>query len=149
MAPCGLVVLASLLLRGPDGQVAKVLQSCEGVRQGDPLAPLLFALSMKAIYGAVSEHGGGRVRLVAVHDDLTILGPPAQVARCHDLYKALTQEAGLSLQPRKSVALWVHGPLAQEHADWVRMAGVRLERNSIVLGSPVGGDVDQMRELAA
>ena len=82
-----------LLLRGSDGQVAGVLQSCEGVRQGDPLAPLLFALSMKSIYNTVSEHGGGRALLVAVHDDLTILGPPAEVARCHDLYKRLTQEA--------------------------------------------------------
>ena len=82
--------------------------------------------------------------MIAVHDDLTILGPPSEVARCHERYLHLTEAAGLRL----SVALWAHDPLPREFTEWLSAAGIRLEREALVLGSPVGVDRDRLMELA-
>ena len=136
------------LVRNSTGDIAHHLASAEGVRQGDPMAPLLFALSMHSIYGAVEAAGNGQVKLVAVHDDLTIIGPPAVALQCHDTYKRLAASAGLHLQAAKSQALWLHGAMSQDHALALDREGIPIVRNAIVLGSPIGDNPDQLQQLA-
>ena len=62
------------------GKVASVLASSEGVKQGDALASLLFALSMKSIYADSVK--GLNCHAVAVMDDIYFVGPPAECFCC-------------------------------------------------------------------
>jgi hypothetical protein len=68
-----------LWVKGANGDIIAKLESSNGVRQGDPLGSLLFALSMKHLYsGAMSAANSDLVTAVAVLDDITFVGEPSQ-----------------------------------------------------------------------
>ena len=91
----------------PDGR----LVSCSrGVRQGDPLSPLLFSAVMREATSALGpgapSFGGVEVGHVAYADDLVVLAtsPTELTARVERLQQRLSA-AGLSLNTGKSRAL--------------------------------------------
>ena len=63
-----------------NGKYVDTILSEEGVKQGDTLGSLLFALSMQRLYRRCKEGIPG-VTCVAVADDLNIFGSPESVSR--------------------------------------------------------------------
>ena len=91
-----------------DGSAVKdVLRSEQGVRQGDPLAPVAFAASMQHILAnAASNHPNILVR--AILDDITLVGPTADVLAAYADTKAALEREGLVVNAQKCSAVWCH-----------------------------------------
>ena len=79
--------------------------SAEGVVQGDPLASLMFALSMQPIYEKCIEDTDGQVRALAIQDDLYLMGDVEQVMQCLSKLKTLCGDSGLTLAVNKCQVL--------------------------------------------
>ena len=63
-----------LVMRNKEGALLELLESSNGVRQGDPIAAVLFAVSVQKVFKRAVAVGED-VRGVAVLDDLTFVGP--------------------------------------------------------------------------
>ena len=83
--------------------IAAELSSSEGVKQGDVLASLLFALSMKEHYAESIQ--GLECHSVAVMDDVYFFGPPIPTFNAFDRFNSRLPKAGLTLNVKKSQAL--------------------------------------------
>ena len=70
---------SSLLLPDSDGHV-HILKSQTGVRQGDPLGPLLFSLAIKPLVSRLKTDFADRNQLWAYLDDLFLVVPSAAAA---------------------------------------------------------------------
>jgi hypothetical protein len=92
-----------LLVYGKDRGLSKVILSQEGVQQGHPLGTLCYDMAVHSDYAAVqAEFRSRHVRLVAIHDDLTIVGPAAAAFAAFDSFASrLAARGDLELQPRK------------------------------------------------
>src|SRR5690606_20630543 len=86
------------------GKLVKIIQSTQGVRQGDPLSALLFALSMVKLYSNTGEFANARV--VAVQDDVYFLGPMhSVVAAWAHFNKEIAKGTGLTINKAKTSVL--------------------------------------------
>ena len=96
---------SSPLLLMNQGKVITVLNSEEGVKQGDNLGSLLFALSMKDIYSD-SIHGLD-CHAVSIMDNFYIFGTPLQAVKALTRFESAltTSHTGLTLNIDKSLAL--------------------------------------------
>jgi hypothetical protein len=97
----------SSLLVMDHGRVLRSFGSLEGVKQGDVLASLLFALSMKDIYA--SSVADLDCHAVAIMDDSYFIGPPTATFTAFDRFIASLPPTGLSLNYSKSTALLPSG----------------------------------------
>lgn len=70
---------SDLLLRGCAGRI-EGLKSAQGVRQGDPLGPLLFSIAIRQLLEDLEEHLGPQYRILAYLDDIHIMGPDNRIA---------------------------------------------------------------------
>ena len=94
----------SRLLMVDRGRIVENIWSTQGVRQGDALSSLLFALSMTEIFKTAAETSG--CRMIAVQDDVYFLGTPACAATAWDALKTLTtHNTGLELNGEKTSIL--------------------------------------------
>ena len=90
------------------GRLKGTIPSTQGVKQGDTLSSLLFALSMTKLYGDTAEVTG--VKTVAVQDDVYFLGPMSSVAKAWDHFnKEVGKGTGLVLNQRKTHVLTPQG----------------------------------------
>lgn len=129
------------------------LTSAEGVRQGDPLGALLFALSMKSIYDkAVQSDESGSVSAIAFLDDCTLIGlPDKRLIRVFEVLKEAAKEGGLEVNISKTKFLWLHEaecalPIAIEHK--LAHMSMLIERGAtMLLGAPIGTDTEKMQSL--
>jgi hypothetical protein len=121
--------------------VVNVLESAEGVRQGDPLAMLGFGSLVQPCYEAAVA-GLPDIQAVAIADDLTLVGSPGSVFEAFRRFKALGLPCGVELQLPKCIALWPHPrDPPPEVFDGCRSLGIELVRGSApVLGAMVGCD---------
>ena len=104
--------------RGPDGVVYQLL-SRGGVRQGDPIAPFLFALALHPILRRVqAEYGKDDVYVMAFADDGKLAGPPDATYGAFLRVEELLPGVGLSLSDGvdKNVA-WSTGAFSQDLLD--------------------------------
>ena len=85
------------------GKVIRSIESHEGVKQGDVLASLLFAVSMKNAYAA--SVAGLDCHAIAVMDDTYFIGPPASAFKAFDNFANALQHTGLTLNRDKTTAL--------------------------------------------
>jgi hypothetical protein len=143
----------NMLRRLHDGTTARFLVNGElsdpqevisGIRQGCPLAPLLFILAAEVLALAIrqdKELGGIRVpggkgerhRFSAFVDDSTVFMQEAQqVPRVMNIVKQFGKLSGLQVQPTKSHLLFLNTAVSLEtysgipvvkHADTVRYLG--------------------------
>lgn len=114
-------------LRGPDG--IPMATSATGVRQGDPLGPLLFCLGLDRVLRDVAAVFP-EVQMLGLLDDVTLLGPRASIEAC---FRELSERAagvGLIVNERKSLRLRV----ASDDPGATRAEG------TLVLGCAVGPD---------
>ena len=110
-----------------------IVQSCEGVQQGDPLGPLLFCLSVHSIVPELKSEFR-----VLYQDDLTLGGSLEDVI--HDFHKVseLGANLGLHLNHSKSEVICKdHSTLG---ALLVEVPGLSVVHpdNAHLLGSPIG-----------
>lgn len=90
------------------GKLKGTIPSTQGVKQGDTLSSLLFALSMVKLYGNTAEAAG--VKTVAVQDDVYFLGPMHSIAIAWDHFNdAVGRGTGLVLNQRKTHVLTPQG----------------------------------------
>ncbi|CAI7854850.1 unnamed protein product [Closterium sp. NIES-54] len=109
------------------------LLSETGVRQGDPLGPLLFAAAMQPALKAAAE-ANPDVICLAYADDVTFLGDPSSCAAAFEHFMSLLAEIGLKHNPAKCGAWSNRSP-----GDFPLPEGVPLSSDGLkVLGSYVG-----------
>lgn len=129
------------------------LTSAEGVKQGDPLGSLLFALSMKLIYDkAVESDTTNSVTSVAFLDDCTLIGlPDERLLKAFEVLKSVASEGGLEVNLSKTKFLWLHEtgiPLPEDLERKLEEMGTQIERGAtMLLGAPIGTDEQKMKQL--
>jgi hypothetical protein len=111
-----------------------VVSSQSGVRQGDPLRPLLFALTLQ---GPLEEIAAmGLARPLAYADDTFLQGALAPTMRAFAALSALAAPLGLQSQPAKCA---VH---SGDHAAAAAVAGqlgvMHALEGLLAAGTPVG-----------
>lgn len=145
----------SPLLLMDRGRIAKDLLSAEGVRQGDVLGSLLFALSMTRPHGATLT--GLDCHAVAVMDDFYLFGPPTGVFTAFDRFAGLLPSCGLQLKLSKCKALLpsCSDVLVKECKDrdlpysdsYVNALGTILSRDPIVVSDYLVKEVTEKHKL--
>jgi hypothetical protein len=124
---------ALLVPNAPQG--APPIQSCTGVRQGDPCGPLFFALTVQPMLKSVHESFPG-VRVIAYLDDIVLQGPCDAVKRAYSELRDQLSTAGLQIQREKSIAYSTDPALADELA--FQLGCQHAEGGLVVAGCPVG-----------
>ena len=141
----------SKLLVYKDRKLLSTIMSADGVQQGHPLGSLCFDLAIHSDYQAVQEAFRARgVRLIAIHDDLTIVGPAAAAFDAFDMFaKLLTDRGDLQLRPDKCRVL-IPAKAAPHATNIEHLAATR--RVSVVYGAMslhggcIGTDETKMRQ---
>jgi len=106
-----------------------VADATSGVRQGDPLGPLLFSMALHPALRNVSERFAN-VCVIAYLDDVFLLGPGAEVQLALETLETESRKAGLAVRREKCQ---------------------RIERDCsgfLALGTPVGRKEDAERMLS-
>ncbi len=143
--------LARWLLATPsallvDGEV--VCTSRTGVRQGDPLSPLVFALGIHAELLEAVRVAPGAITC-AVLDNVTHVGPPEEAARAALRFRELiTARGDLRFKPSGGAVVlpaqqWRDAWSPQARAalqQYREVADAPLKEADVVLGVPVGDD---------
>jgi hypothetical protein len=108
------------------------LQSSEGVRQGDPLGPLLFSIGIRGLLARLATSLGPDHLVLAYLDDIYILGGQDCLERAQELLEAAQPSISLNLAKSKLISL-----------DRARQEGLE------VLGTCLGPTAARERFLAA
>jgi hypothetical protein len=90
--------------------LARVLDSEQGVKQGDPLSSFLFALTVQdlfsnAVKAAKAKFKKAEHTAIAIHDDLTLIGDYESVLYAFDQVLSNAGEYGLSINQAKCKVL--------------------------------------------
>ncbi|KAL0227096.1 hypothetical protein P9112_014420 [Eukaryota sp. TZLM1-RC] len=80
------------------------LESSSGVKQGDPLGPLLFCLAIHNII-KMTQQDFPDLRIVAYMDDISIIGSFESISRVSEDIAAKYKEIGLALTPSKCLLI--------------------------------------------
>ena len=111
----------------------KIIDSAEGVQQGDPLGPLLFCLTLHQLCG----HLKSELRIFYL-DDGTLGGKVEDVVRDLDLIVHKGAELGLLLNPQKSEIICCDDTFRGIILNALPGAQVIDPDNATLLGSPIG-----------
>jgi hypothetical protein len=122
------------------GNLFATIESCEGVRQGDPLAAFAFALAVQPLYEEVIRDL--ECKGVAIQDDLTLIGPSHAVLEAFERLKRLAPDYHLDLQSTKCEILL---PQCTTHHESIRnqweKEGVKISQtHTEILGTWLSGD---------
>ena len=113
---------SDLLLRDRDNLLCSVVQSRNGTRQGDPLGMLLFCLAIKAPIATALASTSVPIRVVAVADDVTFVGPAdgAAVATAVGVFRRECAARGLRFATKCKTVNFTAAPLDQSIVDLSR-----------------------------
>ncbi len=120
-------------------KIRSMLLSTNGVRQGCPLAALIFAVGIAPVYKKAIEGTGADC--MAFLDDGNFVGTPEQVLAAIKRLEPLANRLGLKFVDQKSQWFSLnddpHLPTVQEWLDGRQ--GVKVVRDAgLILGAPVG-----------
>ena len=131
------------MLSGCDGLM---IESAQGVRQGDPLSALLFCVYMKRLLEQVSE--ATDVRVYGFFDDVSLLGSPQQLTAALSHLQSTLPQASLQLNTAKSHFTYFHDHLTplsatvlgalsahniEYHHTWVGVVGAVVGRDDAAI----------------
>jgi len=116
----------------PDGSTP--LQSCDGVRQGDPVGALLFALAIQPVLES-AEAAHADCSIVAYADDITLQGPQHAVEHVFRSLCDALAPARLRVNPAKTKVYCADAALATETAANI---GCTADTLLVVAGTPIG-----------
>ena len=115
------------------------IMSCQGVRQGDPCAPLFFALAIQDDLQQASAAGNHGAPTLAYADDVTVHGnADAAVTTVTDLTARLSRK-GLHVNPTKCKVWSSNAELAAEVAARLKLGPNSVaEEGLVIAGTPIG-----------
>ena len=135
---------SALVLSGCDG---RMIESAQGVRQGDPLSALLFCVYMRDILQQVSEQTG--VRVYGFFDDISLMGTPQQLMAALSHLQCSLPAASLQLNTAKSHLTYFHDhltPLTASTLSTLSANDIQLHHQWVgVVGAVVGKDDTAIR----
>jgi len=137
-----------LLLRNAQGNIAAVLQSAEGVRQGCVLGSLTYGVATLPMLTRLKESSKD-IETLAFLDDVNITGAQQPALRAFEMLRQEAAEMGIRLQYDKcEILLPAVGELLQEVQQAVDNYGLRTHRGAFsLLGTVVGNNAARMKEL--
>jgi hypothetical protein len=112
-----------------------VLDSREGVQQGDPLGPLLFSLVIHKLVIAISTELSDLPLNKWYLDDGIMGGKSADIEKAYQIILERGPTLGLNLNPSKCELIWIN---RRPETDVFPPSLIRIEGNFEILGSPVG-----------
>ena len=96
-----------------------------GVKQGDPMSPLLFNLAMDPLIQALEDRGEGlkvgdsRLSVLAFADDLVLLsGDETGMRRNLDILEKFCHRTGLKINPGKSHGFFLNKGVVNDCVPW-------------------------------
>jgi ribonuclease HI len=108
-------------------------RSQEGVRQGDPLGPALFAAGIHHVLVRLEEEFPA-TQVLAFLDDVTVTGPKRDLVAFSRRFRELMAECGLEMNPNKSVLCLPPGSHTPS-----QVGHMPVSRDGVwILGSPIG-----------
>jgi hypothetical protein len=132
------------------GSIIETLFSIVGVKQGDPLGSVLFDLSIAEVLELASKVDPN-VKVLADHDDIFLVGRPQQLQNVFVALTAAAARHGSVVALQKCELLFFHPPelLPVDVSAWLARDQIKLRSDAaIVLGAPIGRDVEAVAELA-
>ena len=119
-----------------------MIESAQGVRQGDPLSALLFCVYMRDVLQRVSEQTG--VKVYGFFDDVNLLGTPQQLMAALSHLQQSLPAVSLQLNTAKSRFAYFHDhltPLTAEVLAALSANNLQLRHDWVgVVGAVVGRD---------
>ena len=132
-----------LVLSGCNGLM---IESAQGVRQGDPLSALLFCVYVRDVLQRVSDQTG--VKVYGFFDDINLLGTPQQLMAALSHLQQSLPAISLQLNTAKSHFAYFHDSLTpltsavlntlsanniQLHHEWVGVVGAVVGRDDAAI----------------
>ena len=114
---------------------APCAESCSGVRQGDPLGPLLFCLGTSHTFNTVAQEFNVHVGMSAFLDDITVMGPNGHLMTVFRTLQRRFSTLGLKFNAEKSS---LFTPSLTFNTGDTRIPVVH--DGVVVLGVPIGSD---------
>ena len=127
-----------------------IIPSVEGVQQGDPLGPLLFALVLQCLLLIIKARCALDLQVWFL-DDGTLVGDTAEVAQALHIIQQEGPALGLHLNAAKTVVWWPQWDPRREDAGLFPdgIAQLHPEKGGVsLLGGGVSLDIDFLREVA-
>jgi hypothetical protein len=130
------------------GKIAATIMSQEGARQGCALGTTLFDLDMAHDLRIAAETDP-EVQVVALHDDVFLIGPPEKLRAVFDAIVLALAKRGTMIQKLKSeFSYFSDVPLPDDVKAWVVEQGFKVSLDaSIVAGAVVAKNADAGRNL--
>ena len=141
---------SELLVYASDRTLVHSIQSKEGVQQGHVLGSLGYDMAVHADYRAVQDAFHDKdTRLIAIHDDLTIVGPAPAAFAAFDMFaRRLSARGDLQLRPDKCRVLipTVDSKFIDSISEQAESRGLPVVLGAMSLhGGCVGSDEGKMR----
>jgi hypothetical protein len=141
---------SDLLTRDEQGNFHKTVKSSQGVRQGDPLSSLLFAIAIHPLYQSISNNAPN-IRGIAIHDDFTLVGPIDELLKATENLIDEAKSYSLNVQCTKCKFIYFHSETTALTAQQQRMIEILqlpvILDCAFLLGCPIGGDILQVQNL--
>ncbi|KAL0217470.1 hypothetical protein RCL1_008051 [Eukaryota sp. TZLM3-RCL] len=105
--------------------------SSSGVKQGDPLGPLLFCLAIHEVILKFKEIFPDK-EMVGYMDDLTLLGRPEDLKAALPVFASIAAEVGFMLNAKNSILNNIDIPKVDFRNDALRLLGAYIGFNDKV-----------------
>ena len=111
----------------------KIIQSSEGVQQGDPFGPLLFCLTIHHVCSLLKSE-----LCISYLDDGTLEGVLSDVLHDIEVIKKEAGIVGLDLNPQKSEVICINPDLIATVQSALSGMRVANQAEATLLGTPIG-----------